>query len=99
MALAQLVAPGSTIYAVDLDQRALKGIPDRHCGVEIRKIVADLQSSGLRLPPVDGILMANTLHFIQKQQISRFRFYFPTMLSERGSCDFGSSAPEYLHFV
>jgi hypothetical protein len=69
MALAQLVAPGSTIYAVDLDQRALKGIPDRHCGVEIRKIVADLQSSGLRLPPVDGILMANTLHFIQDQQI------------------------------
>ena len=68
MALAQLLAPGSTIYAVDLDRRTLEGIPDQHDGVEIRKIVGDLQSSSLRLPPVDGILMANTLHFIQEQQ-------------------------------
>ena len=44
-------------------------IPDQHGGVEIRKIVGDLQSSSLRLPSVDGILMANTLHFIQKQQV------------------------------
>jgi hypothetical protein len=51
-----------------LDRRTLEGIPDQHDGVEIRKIVEDLQSSSLRLPPVDGILMANTLHFIQEQQ-------------------------------
>lgn len=69
MALAQLQAPGSTIYAVDLDQRALERIPDQRDGVEIRKIVTDLQSSSLRLPSVDGILMANTLHFIQEQQV------------------------------
>jgi hypothetical protein len=68
MALAQLLAPGSTIHAVDLDRRALARIPDQHGGVEIRKIVGDLQSSSLRLPSVDGILMANTLHFIQDQQ-------------------------------
>jgi hypothetical protein len=68
VALAQLLAPGSTIYAVDLDWRTLEGIPDQHDGVQIRKIVGDLQSSSLRLPPVDGILMANTLHFIQEQQ-------------------------------
>jgi hypothetical protein len=64
VALAQLLAPGSTIYAVDLDRRTLEGIPDQHDGVETRKIVGDLQSSSLRLPPADGILMANTLHFI-----------------------------------
>jgi ubiquinone/menaquinone biosynthesis C-methylase UbiE len=69
MALAQLLTPGSTIYAVDFDQRALEGIPEQHDGVEIRKIVGDLQSSTLRLPSVDGILMANTLHFIQEQQV------------------------------
>jgi SAM-dependent methyltransferase len=69
MALAHLLAPGSTIHAVDFDQKALEGIPDRHDGVEIRKIVGDLQSSSLRLPPVDGVLMANTLHFIQEQQV------------------------------
>ena len=68
IALAQLLAPGSTIHAVDLDRRALVRIPDQHGGVEIRKIVGDLQSSSLRLPSVDGILMANTLHFIQEQQ-------------------------------
>jgi hypothetical protein len=69
MALAQLLAPGSTIYAVDLDSRALKGIPGQRNGVEIRKIVTDLQSSSLRLPSGDGVLMANTLHFIEKQQV------------------------------
>jgi hypothetical protein len=67
MALAQLLAPGSTIYAVDFDQRALEEIPDQHNGVAIHKIIGDLQSSSLRLPLVHGILMANTLHFIREQ--------------------------------
>ena len=69
MALAQLVAPGSTIYAVDFDQRALEEIPDQYDGVEIRKTVGDIGSPSLRLPAVDGILTANTLHFIQDQQV------------------------------
>jgi hypothetical protein len=51
------------------DPRVLEGIPDQHDGVEIRKIAGDLQSSSLRLPSVEGVLMANTLHFIQEQQI------------------------------
>jgi hypothetical protein len=33
MALAQLLAPGGTIYALDLDPRALKGIPGQRNGV------------------------------------------------------------------
>ena len=66
-ALAQFLAPGSIIYAVDFDSRALENIPDKHHEVEIRKIVGDLRSSSLRLPSVDGILMANTLHFIPEQ--------------------------------
>ena len=69
LALAHLLAPGSTIYAVDRDRRILEEIPDRRDGVEIRKIAGNLQDSSLRLPPVDGILMANTLHFIQEQQL------------------------------
>jgi ubiquinone/menaquinone biosynthesis C-methylase UbiE len=68
-ALAQLLAAGSTIHAVDLDQRALTEIPDQHDGVKIRKILGDLQSPGLSLPSVDGILMANVLHFIQEQSL------------------------------
>jgi ubiquinone/menaquinone biosynthesis C-methylase UbiE len=68
-ALAQLLAPGSTICAVDLDQRALEEIPDRYGRTEIRKMVGDLQSPSLRLPSVDGILMANVLHFIREQHL------------------------------
>ncbi len=68
-ALAHLLAPGSTIHAVDLDPRALEGVPDHYGGVEIRKTLGDIGSPSLRLPAVDGILMANTLHFIQEQQI------------------------------
>jgi len=56
-ALAQLLAPGSTVYAVDFDASALEGIPDRHKDAEIRKIVGDIESSTLRLPTVDGVLV------------------------------------------
>ena len=68
-ALAGLLAPGSTIDAGDLDQRALERIPERDDGVEVRKIVGDIESPSLRLPSVDGILMANTLHFIREQHL------------------------------
>ncbi len=68
-ALVQLLAPGSTIYAVDYDANALDAISNRRKDVEIRKIVGDLESPTLRLPTVDGILMANTLHFIREQSL------------------------------
>jgi ubiquinone/menaquinone biosynthesis C-methylase UbiE len=68
-ALALLLASGSTIHAVDLDQGALEGIPDQYDGVAIRKILGDLRSPSVRLPSVDGILMANSLHFIREQHL------------------------------
>lgn len=67
-ALAQHLAPGSTVYAVDFDASALEGIPDRYKDVEIRKIVGDVESPTLRLPAADGVLMANMLHFIREQR-------------------------------
>jgi ubiquinone/menaquinone biosynthesis C-methylase UbiE len=67
LALASLLAPGSTIHAIDIDRRALRKIPESHDGVSIRTVVADINSLSLRLPPGDGILMANSLHFIQEQ--------------------------------
>jgi hypothetical protein len=69
MALAQSLASGSTIHAVDLDSKALRTIPDEDHGVVIRKVLVDLRSPGLRLPSADGILMANSLHFIQDQHL------------------------------
>jgi hypothetical protein len=69
MALTQSLTSGSTIHAVDLDSKALGTIPDEDHGVVIRKALADLRSPGLRLPSVDGILMVNSLHFIQDQHL------------------------------
>jgi trans-aconitate methyltransferase len=69
IALAQSLASGSTIHAVDLDQEALEAIPDQYRGVAIRKVLGDLRSFSLRLPSVNGILLANSLHFIQNQHM------------------------------
>ena len=60
IALAQSLASGSTIHAIDIDQRALEAIPDHYHGVAVRKVLGDLESPSLRLPSVDGILMANS---------------------------------------
>ncbi len=68
-ALAALLAPGSTIHALDVNSQVLKQVPDSHNGVEIRKVIADLNSPSLRLPVVDGFLMANSLHFLPDQQL------------------------------
>jgi hypothetical protein len=68
LTLATLVAPGSTIYAVDRNRSALQRIPKEHHGASIGKIYGDLNSDRLQLPSADGILMANVLHFIPKQE-------------------------------
>jgi trans-aconitate methyltransferase len=68
MALARLLAPGSTIFAMDQDRRALAEIPDHFNRIEIRKTVGDLRKASLHFPLVDGVLIANTLHFIREQQ-------------------------------
>jgi len=51
IALAQSLASGSTIHAVDLDQEALKAIPDQYRGVAIRKVVGDLGALASAFPP------------------------------------------------
>ena len=68
LALAELLASGSTIWAVDKDSAALAGIPERHQGVEIRKRNVQFGAEAFALPPVDGILAANLLHFLPDQK-------------------------------
>jgi ubiquinone/menaquinone biosynthesis C-methylase UbiE len=67
LALATLLAPGSVIHAIDKDERSLARIPDWYQKVTIRKEVVDLNESDLSLPVLDGVLMANFLHFIKHQ--------------------------------
>jgi ubiquinone/menaquinone biosynthesis C-methylase UbiE len=68
LTLATLLGPASTIYAVDRNQSALQRIPKEHNGASIRSIYGDLNSDRLQLPSADGMLMANVLHFIPKQE-------------------------------
>jgi SAM-dependent methyltransferase len=67
LALATLLPPGSVIYAIDKDERSLSQIPDRYQNVTIRKELVDVRKSEFFLPALDGVLMANLLHFIKHQ--------------------------------
>ncbi len=62
-ALAHLLKPGSTIHAVDKDPVILKPLPNPN-GIAIHTLQLDFVADTLPLPPLDGILMANSLHFV-----------------------------------
>ena len=63
-ALASLLAPGSTIYAVDKNVVRLDpSLPIKD--VEIKTLKLDFVSAELPLKRLDGILMANSLHYVQ----------------------------------
>jgi ubiquinone/menaquinone biosynthesis C-methylase UbiE len=66
LALADLVGPTGSIYSVDRDSRALRvqgrALRDSFPNVTVAPLVADF-TLPLELPPLDGIVMANSLHF------------------------------------
>ncbi len=65
-ALAELLPAGSTITAVDRDVAALRAVPAMHQGVRIATLNADV---GEPLPgPMDGVLLANVLHFVESKE-------------------------------
>jgi SAM-dependent methyltransferase len=69
LALAELVGSKATIYSVDKDQVALarqeeamqRRFPDHHAG-NVHYLREDFKRH-LDLPPLDGLVMANALHF------------------------------------
>ena len=71
LALADLLGPGAVIHSVDRDERALQTqrqamdarFPD--ASVEYRR--ADF-TGPLDLPPLDGVVMANSLHFVREKE-------------------------------
>ena len=74
LALADLLGPQARIYSVDIDAGALrqqeKQLRKRfaqHPGPSVEYILGDY-TQPLELPPLDGILMANALHFHKRKE-------------------------------
>jgi ubiquinone/menaquinone biosynthesis C-methylase UbiE len=67
VALADLLSPRSVIHAIDRNRAALKGIPSRHHDVRIHTHVGDFIEPW-PFGSVDGILMANSLHYVANQE-------------------------------
>ncbi|MBZ0291446.1 MAG: methyltransferase domain-containing protein [Anaerolineae bacterium] len=60
-ALRELVGESATIYAIDRDSAALRQQPSA-----VQTIQADF-TQPLTLPPLDGLLIANALHWVRQQ--------------------------------
>lgn len=67
LALADLLAPGGTIHAMDRDASSLRRIPSVHKGVHIVTHRGDFTSETWPFDDLDGILMANSLHYVGDQ--------------------------------
>ena len=70
LALADLLGPGGTIHSVDSDRGALatqaKAVHSRFGAVRLDQRVADF-TRPLGISGMDGVLMANALHFVQNK--------------------------------
>lgn len=70
LALADLLGPGATIYSVDLDAQALRqqaaAMRDRFPASQLHYLTADF-TRPQPLPSLDGVIMANSLHFVRKK--------------------------------
>jgi ubiquinone/menaquinone biosynthesis C-methylase UbiE len=68
LALADLLGPDGVIYSVDKDRGALReqerAIRAHFPSATVHYVVADF-SRPLDLPPLDGLVMANSLHYIR----------------------------------
>ena len=70
LALADLLGPTGSIVSVDRDARALeiqqRRLREAFPHVTVTPLVADF-TTPLELPPLDGIVMANSLHFVREK--------------------------------
>lgn len=71
LALADLLGPTGSIHSVDRDRGALQeqlpALRDAFPSVTTSPVVADF-TRPLELPPLDGIVMANSLHFVRDKR-------------------------------
>jgi len=72
LALRELVGPHASIYVVDKDRRSLNDLEKAHrvkfgTSQNLHSIHADF-TGALSLPPLDGIVMANSLHYFKEKE-------------------------------
>jgi SAM-dependent methyltransferase len=71
LALAELIEPAGVIHSIDLDRSALaqqeQSLRERFPNAIVHHHVADF-TRPIDLPPLDGIIMANSLHFQRRPQ-------------------------------
>jgi ubiquinone/menaquinone biosynthesis C-methylase UbiE len=76
-ALASMLYAESTVYAIDknISSFKLKSVPNK---VVVKAVEADFVNDNLNLKSLDGILMANALHFVRdkKSLIEKVSPYF-----------------------
>jgi ubiquinone/menaquinone biosynthesis C-methylase UbiE len=66
-ALSSQLPPKSKVYAFDRDERSLDQIKVAD-GIALDTMHLDFVKQSIDLPPLDGILMANALHYVKDQQ-------------------------------
>jgi ubiquinone/menaquinone biosynthesis C-methylase UbiE len=70
LALRDIAGPDTTIIAIDQDRSSLQtlraAMERRFPGTRLRLLQADM-AGHLTLPPLDGIIAANAIHFVQDQ--------------------------------
>src|SRR5215831_13049297 len=68
LALAGNLPVGSKIIAIDKDERALSKIPATVNDVMIQTVAADFVNGAFNIKEVDGILTANSLHYVKDKE-------------------------------
>jgi ubiquinone/menaquinone biosynthesis C-methylase UbiE len=68
VALANNLPASSKIIAIDKDEKGLKKIPPTVNDVTIQTIAADFVSDTTDAEDIDGIVMANSLHYVKHKQ-------------------------------
>ena len=67
LALAALLGPGAVIYSMDRDATALaeqtRAMQAQFPRIDLHTLVADFRQLNRQVPVLDGIVMANSLHF------------------------------------
>lgn len=63
-ALSCLLPTGSIVYAVDQDAKAIESVTV-HSGITLRTTKANFINDEFVTEPLDGVLMANALHFVR----------------------------------